>query len=101
MKEPRGSRLIRRFHRGCSWKSNALPPHVSDPSIVRLQVHLKDDSLLTSYSNFAVLSLSFWVLQDAIQANTSFGISRAQTELERDHTCDTTGEQHYRRNGSD
>ena len=89
--------MVRLLYRTCPWKSNALPSH---PFTVCLQVHLKDDSLLSSDDNLAVFLIVLWVLEVAFQVNTSFEISGAEVELERDHTCDMPGGQHHRRNDS-
>ena len=101
MKEPRGGWLVRLLHRACPWESNALPPHVADAPTFRLQVHLKDKSILLSDSNVAILLETSRVLEETSQANASRGISGVQSELERGHTCDTTGEQYSHRDRSD
>ena len=98
IEEPCRGLLVWLLHRTCPRESNALPSH---PPTVRLQVHLKDDSLLSSDDNLAVLWTALWVLEETFQANTSFRISRALAEYERDHTCDMTDGQHHRRNDSD
>ena len=101
IKEPYGGLLIRLLHRTCPRESNALPSHISNPYTVRLQVYLKDDSLLSSDNDFTVSFPTFWVLEETFQANTRLGISGTQAEYERDHTCDMTDEQRHRINDSD
>jgi len=64
IKELRRGLLVRLIHGTCPWESNALPPHISEPSTDRLQAHIKYDSILSSDNNFAVFLVSFWALED-------------------------------------
>ena len=71
IKEPCGGLLDWLLHGACPRKSDALPSH---PLTVRLQLHLKDDSLLSSDDNFAVLLMALWILEVTFQANTTLGL---------------------------
>ena len=75
IKESCGGLLVRLFHGACPRKNNALPSHP-----LCSQLHLDDDSLLSSDDNLAVLLIAFWVLEVTFQANTSFGVSGGQAE---------------------
>ena len=68
IKEPCGSRLVCLLHRTCPWESNSLPSH---QLTVRLQLHLEDNSLLSSDDDLAVLLIALWVLEVTFQANTN------------------------------
>ena len=79
VKEPCWGLLVLLLHRTCPWESNALPSLISDPFTHRLQVHLKDDPLLSSDNYFAVLMATFWVLEETFQPNTGLSISETQS----------------------
>ena len=71
IKEPCRGLLVRLLYTACPRKSNALPSH---PLTVRSQLHLEDDSLLSSDDDLAVLLIALWVLEVTFHANTNFGL---------------------------
>ena len=75
-----GGLCVRLLHRTCPREGNAFPPHISDPSTLRLQLYFEDDSLFPPNNDFAMLLEPFWVLEETFQANTGLGISGVETE---------------------
>jgi len=61
-------------------------------------MELKDDSLLSPDSNFSILLVIFWVLEETFQVSTGFGLVDCRPTSERDPTFDTTCEQHHHKN---
>ena len=71
IKEPCGRLLVRLLHGACPCKRNPLPSH---PLTICSQLHLEDDSLLSSDDNLAVLLIALWVLEVTFHANTNVGL---------------------------